>query len=123
MTIVEQFQIPDCRLIDFLLLLTSWRCRFRVSGLSMCPCLLDGEEVIAKVKDYNLQVNDVIVLYHPFRSKLIMIKRIKQIMVDKERENKKYFVQGDNISASTDSRNFGWINENLIIGKVICRFP
>ena len=123
MTLVDQLDIPHCRFIDFFLLVTSARRRFRVSGLSMFPCLLDGEEVIAKLKAYSLQVNDIVVLYHPLRPNLIMIKRIKQILIDEEKGNQQYFVQGDNISASTDSRHFGWVNEDLIIGKIICRFP
>ena len=122
MTIVKQLEIPPCRFIDLFLLLTSSRSRFRVTGVSMSPSLKDGEEIIAQIKAYHLQVNDVVVLYHPLRSNLIILKRIKQIMVDPDEEKKKYFVQGDNLSASTDSRHFGWVNEDLIIGKVICRF-
>ena len=123
MTIVKQLEIPPCRFIDLFLLLTSSRSRFRVTGVSMSPSLKDGEEIIAQIKAYHLQVNNVVVLYHPLRSNLIILKRIKQIMVDADEEKKKYFVQGDNLSASTDSRHFGWVNEDLIIGKVICRFP
>ncbi len=123
MAIGEQFELPDCQLRDFFLLLTSARRRFRVTGLSMFPCLVAGEEVIAQVKAYELQINDIVVLSHPLRPHLIMIKRIKEVKLEPKTGKKSYFVQGDNISVSTDSRHFGWINEDLIIGKVICRFP
>ena len=120
-----QSEIPHCGLIDFLLLLTSRRRRFQISGLSMSPLLQDGEDIIVTVFVYlknPLQVNDIVVVRHPFQENIIMVKRIKAIEM-KEKGEKKYFVQGDNLDASTDSRHFGLIDENLIIGKVICRFP
>jgi nickel-type superoxide dismutase maturation protease len=119
---VELSEIPDLRLIDFFLLLTSRRSRFKIQGTSMLPSFHDGEEVIAKVKNYILEVNDVVVLYHPLRSNLIMLKRIKQITIEEGTKQKKYFVEGDNAEESTDSRHFDWVNEDLIIGKVVCRF-
>lgn len=42
-----------------------------------------------------------------------MIKRIQKI------RGNEYFVVGDNKKESTDSRNFGWIKKDQIIGKVI----
>ncbi len=136
-----RLEISDCRFVDLILLLSPFRRRFRVSGLSMSPVLQDGDEVIVKINDRSLssvRVNDVVVLYHPDRHNLIMIKRIKDICLKKTTvvtpskspktieqatmKARQYFVQGDNLSASTDSRHFGWVDENLIIGKVVCRF-
>ena len=117
-----QSEIPHSKLIDFLLLLTSRRRRFRVTGSSMSPLLFDGEEIIiACLPDLipSLRVDDIVVLVHPLESNLKIVKRIKAIAPN----GKKFFVQGDNLFASTDSRHFGWVDENLIIGKVICRFP
>lgn len=42
-----------------------------------------------------------------------IIKRIIKI------ENNRYFVEGDNKAASTDSRDFGMIDKDNIIGKVV----
>lgn len=42
-----------------------------------------------------------------------MVKRIKKVKMNE------FEVEGDNISQSTDSRNFGPIQKNEIIGKVV----
>lgn len=55
---------------------------------------------------------DVIACVSPVDGK-ILIKRITKI------ENNSFFVEGDNKTASTDSRKFGMIDKDSIIGKVI----
>lgn len=42
-----------------------------------------------------------------------LLKRIVDI------REKEYFVSGDNLKSSTDSRTFGPVPKNLILGKVI----
>ncbi len=120
-----QSEIGHCRLIDLFLLLTNRRRRFRVSGLSMSPLFMENEEVIVATESNvldRLEVNDIVVLKHPREVNLLIIKRIHKIIVTSS-HRKQYFVRGDNLRASTDSRHFGLIDENLLIGKVICRFP
>lgn len=57
-----------------------------------------------------LKVSDLIVIKVNER---FMIKRIQKV-------NKQgFFVIGDNRSGSTDSRQFGWVDKDQIIGKVI----
>lgn len=57
------------------------------------------------------KAGDVIALKNP-KNKKHIIKRIQKI------QNGKYFVVGDNKKESTDSREFGLISKNEIIGKV-----
>lgn len=114
-------EIPNCNLIDLILLLTKRRRRFRVQGLSMLPLLLPYEEILVDLYIYqrsNPQINDIAIAHHPFQKNLLIVKRIIDI-----KENQWYFVQGDNLEASTDSRHFGFVNRSLIIGKVVKRFP
>ena len=72
--------LQNCNLIDLFLLLTPRRCRYRVTGLSMSPLLVEGDEVVIIKFNYltqPLQIDDVVVLFHPRQENLVMIKRIK----------------------------------------------
>lgn len=88
--------------------------RFRVEGNSMLPALKDGDEVyVEKASDF--RVGDIVVAQHPFR-KTPIIKRITGITGPG-----KFFLAGDNPAESTDSRSFGEINADSILGKVVCK--
>jgi len=58
------------------------------------------------------RIGDIIAVRDP-RDEKTIIKRISKI------ENRQYFVEGDNKAASTDSRDFGMIDKDNIIGKVV----
>ena len=113
-------ELPDISYQEFLLWILRRRKRFRVKGKSMQPLLQPEEEILINPYAYLQsppQVNDIVVVVHPHKSNLEIIKRIVEI-----RENNTYFLQGDNLSHSTDSRNFGTVALNLIRGKVTSRF-
>ncbi len=87
-----------------------------IRGDSMWPTYCDGDKLTAsEVSNKDLAAGDVIVSKHPLKSKVIIVKRIKQIL-----EDEKLFVQGDNPDplASEDSHNFGPVNVNLVIGII-----
>ena len=74
-----------------------------------------GETVLVNRMSYLFKVpqkDDIIALKDP-RDGKILIKRITK------KSGTKFYVQGDNTSASTDSRVFGWIGKRDIIGKVV----
>lgn len=89
--------------------------KIRVIGHSMEPSIKNGSSVLvsgipylfSKPKTYD------IVAFREKISKKIFVKRICKI------HNEKYFVKGDNIKDSLDSRKIGWINRREIVGKVI----
>lgn len=88
---------------------------FTVKGGSMKPYLVEGEKVWINRLAYIFhapKIGDIVVVRHPAK-KVLIIKRIKDINKDR------YFVTGDNLNESTDSRHFGWIQKKQILGKVL----
>ena len=78
----------------------------------MAPTLLDGDWVLAR-GDGRARVGQVVVLEHPQRPGLLIVKRVERIGEDG------FWVLGDAPEASTDSRQFGAVHH--IVGRVIWR--
>lgn len=81
----------------------------KVVGRSMLPMLADGQ-VLVCWKNAAIRRGDVVIVHHNGMEK---IKRLKTI-----RTHHVYIV-GDNRAASTDSRHFGWISRDAVVGRVI----
>jgi nickel-type superoxide dismutase maturation protease len=81
----------------------------RVNGDSMLPALHDGQIVVGR-QTRELTTGDVVIVSHDGMEK---IKRIEK------HEGDLIYLLGDNASASTDSRNFGWLPAKSIIAKVV----
>lgn len=80
----------------------------------MFPTFREGDMVLVSSIPFlfkNPRMGDLIVL----KKKKHIIKRIKKI------DGNLFFVEGDNLKESTDSRSFGWISKKSIVGKVICK--
>jgi nickel-type superoxide dismutase maturation protease len=106
--------------LKLLQLLLGVRKRLRVSGSSMLPKFQPGEEILFNPKAYRQKppkAGDIVVAHHPYQEKLI-IKRVAVVL-----EDGSCFLTGDNSSSSTDSRSFGFIPLNEILGKVTSKFP
>ncbi|QQE66420.1 S26 family signal peptidase [Leptolyngbya sp. BL0902] len=96
------------------------RQRFRITGDSMQPLLRPGEEVLIDPRAYRHhppQLGDLVVAEHPQQPGFRLIKWVVAV------EPQGCFLQGINLAASTDSRSFGWVPPEGILGQVICRFP
>lgn len=88
--------------------------RFRVEDISMEPTLKAGDYVIVNKLSYLFKKpsrGDIIVFKHPNNGRFL-IKRIAEV------KDSEFLVLGDNKEFSTDSRHFGAIDRNLVVGKV-----
>ena len=107
------FKTPD--LITLITLIIGYRQHLRVVGNSMQDTISEGDLIIYKKinpKNSELGVGDIVVASHPkIKSKLI-VKRIYQI------HQNKFDLRGDNSLSSTDSREWGFIELDLIVGRV-----
>jgi nickel-type superoxide dismutase maturation protease len=93
--------------------------RYRVEGASMRPALSPGERVVVSRASYWLgrpRSGDLVVLRDPRQPERLLIKRLDQPDGDGWR------VLGDNPDASTDSRAFGPVRRDSILGKVWFRY-
>lgn len=113
--------IPISSNQELLLWLLRLRQRFRVTGSSMFPLLKAGEEVLVNTRAYHHcfpEIGDLVVAYHPYHPDLRIIKRVA--LVDDKGD---CFLLGENKSESSDSRSFGSVSVQQIIGKVTSKFP
>ena len=91
--------------------------RFSVSGNSMYPTLKEGQDVLSINWFVNPKVGDIVIIEVNGKQ---MVKRIQSI------SDRKIFVVGDNEKESTDSKSFGPVKMEDVVGKVIymdSRFP
>ena len=115
---INLFQKPD--LFTLLTLIFGYRQHLRVVGNSMERILKEGDLVTYKKlnpKNIDLEMGDIVVASHPKTKNKLIIKRIYRIYKNK------FDLRGDNSLASTDSREFGLIELDLIKGKIDKIFP
>lgn len=80
----------------------------------MEPTFKNGDKILATYIFYlfkSPQVNDIVVFKD--KENIIFVKRIIDV------KNNRYIVLGDNKKDSLDSRNFGEIQRDQILGKFI----
>jgi len=82
---------------------------FKVTGASMEPTLSQGDYVLVRFTN-RINVGDIVVVKVKDN---VVIKRVSKI------HSEYFWVLGDNDTQSTDSRKYGWINFNQLIGKVV----
>ncbi len=81
----------------------------------MNPTLKDGETVLVD-RAAKIEVGDIVIAKHPIEQTSEVVKRIERI-----NEHGHYFLVGDNLEDSNDSRHFGAVTREYIRGKVVAR--
>lgn len=112
--------LPETNYWELLLWVLRRRKRLKIIGNSMLPLLKPGDEILLNSNAYRQclpQISDIVVTINPHQSNLIVVKRITAIEPDGN-----LFLMGDNLRESTDSRHWGSVNPEEIIGKVTSRF-
>lgn len=86
-----------------------------VTGPSMYPTLKHGDQLLVH---YGAEVKpgDIAVLRHPLQQDLLIVKRLV------ERRDEGWWVLGDNPGAEGDSRLFGTVPPELLLGRVRGRY-
>lgn len=123
----EPQTLRHSHLTDRLLWLLGQRRRLRVVGRSMLPLLQPGEEVLIDPSAYGR--GGLAATVHPCPGDLVVARpphqpdlRIVKWVVFVEADGRCY-LKGLNPQESTDSRHFGLVPRDAILGQVMCRFP
>ena len=93
--------------------------RFAVRGDSMEPTFADGDFITALEVpgSLNLKPGALVVIRDPRGKGREMVKRVSEAM-----PNGDLVVVGDSPRQSTDSRHFGPVPRDLLIGRVVLRY-
>jgi nickel-type superoxide dismutase maturation protease len=90
--------------------------RVAVAGTSMAPALAPGDRLVV-LRTRRVRPGDVVVVRDPRRRDRAVVKRVTGATPDGE-----LIVHGDNGEGSTDSRTYGPLARELLVGRVIYRY-
>ena len=107
-------------------------CRYIVKGNSMKPAFIEGDRLLILPKIFcffGFREEDMVVFREPGTG-IESIKRIvglpgKRMEIGKKKfvlQDNEFFVIGDNKNDSIDSRKFGAIKKEAIIGKILLKY-
>ncbi len=108
-------ELPEANWKERILFFLGKRQGILVEGNSMSPTLKDGDAVLINYKA-KFETGDVVLANHPFKQSVKMLKRVREFT-----ENGDLFLTGDNPDESEDSRTFGVVPKNHLLGKITCR--
>ena len=86
-----------------------------MSGDSMRPAFEPGDRLVV-VPVARIVVGHVVAVRDPRRPDRVLVKRVRAVLPEG------YDVRGDNEPASTDSRHFGPVRRNDVVGRVVFRY-
>ena len=85
-----------------------------VDGPSMAPTLSHGDRLVCHY-GAAVRTGAVVVARHPLRQELLVVKRAA------ERRTGGWWLLSDNSRVESDSRDFGTVPDELVLGRVLCR--
>ena len=86
-----------------------------IAGSSMEPTLRAGQWWLVR-RTSDVQPGQIIVFWHPIRIDLLTVKRVDH------RQAGGWWVLGDNADASDDSRFFGLVTPDRVVGRLVLRY-
>lgn len=89
--------------------------RIRIVGPSMEPTMRNGDWWIVR-RTRRLRPGDAVLMVHPRRPDVLVVKRLVR------RDPEGWWVLGDNAGMSEDSRQFGPVPADLIVGRLVRRY-
>ena len=107
--------LPEAGFYEIALVFLGSRHKYICEGKSMNPTLKDGEVVLVD-REAKIEAGDIVVAKHPLEQNSEIVKRIERI-----NEHGHYFLVGDNLQDSNDSRHFGAVKREYIKGKIVAR--
>ena len=110
-----EHDLPKATFFDKAMVLLGSRFQYICEGTSMNPTLKDGEIVLVD-RGAPIEVGDIVVARHPIEQSTEVVKRVARI-----NERGHYYLVGDNLDDSTDSRHYGAVTGEYIKGKVVAR--
>ncbi len=87
----------------------------RIAGDSMLPTTRSGDWWLVR-RTTRVRVGDLVAFWHPTRVSLLTVKRVAAIEPEGVR------VLGDNPAASEDSRQFGQVPAERVLGRLVWRY-
>ena len=116
-------EVPRSGWREMALWLLRRRRLLRVTGHSMAPTLAAGEVVMLDPYAYhrrNPQEDEIVVARHPRQTELRIVKRVTAV-IESDTEGVRLVLASDNAAAGADSRVFGPVTVDLVLGQVISR--
>jgi len=107
--------LSQASLYEMALVFLGSRHKYICEGKSMNPTLRDGEVVLVD-RTARIEVGDIVVARHPLEQNSEVVKRVVRV-----NERGHYFLVGDNLEDSADSRHYGAVARQYIKGKVVAR--
>jgi nickel-type superoxide dismutase maturation protease len=98
----------------------SWGSRVAVDGDSMRPLLLPGDWLLVDPRGFMVRgpaTGDLVVVPDPRMPEHWLVKRVQSVEMDGRLD-----VRGDASGASTDSRSFGALDPDTVVGRPWLRY-